>query len=845
MDVIKILSIDRNKGDQRALIDFFADHHPQFEITPASTISKAVKVLRVVSLDLVLYDPAGERSGELDLLEVLQDIPWVVITEEESPDDIIKAFKSGAVDYLLKDREGDYLRKLSQGLEAILQGGKPLTASSGCKEQLAEMAASQAQTQDALKESREIYRRFFQTARDAVFISSSDGRWIDMNAKALELFGYNDRAEIWSDSVLEFYCHPEERKNINQKITTDGILQDYQVEFKRKGGGSFTALVSAVPYEIGGRFVGYQGFITDITDEIASRAERDQLIQAQAALDCIAIEMGTSRELKEVYQNLSHHLQSLFRADAVSIYRLDTSGEGFRDEFSWSPGPSQARILDQFRLGKLSGAVLDHLIETKAPLIIPMPADAGRGEQGEMLTSLFTEVVEEPTAGPLPSVMGMLLAPIVIDDMVIAVIQVISLQEEPYSDGDAALLSRITSVVAIGLQKAYMFQESQALLKKFTSLQHIEATVLENLSLTTIMDMLVEDLARELNADAADILYLHPSINTLELIAHAGFRQKVLQYISLETTEGLPGQVVADRKLVYIHDLHELSEGVARPLEFAAEDFTVYFGVPLLTKGRLVGVLEIYQRKPCHPDRDWLDLLDMVAGLVAIAIDIHNLYADSERSRNDTLMALDAIIERWAEGLELRGVESPGHWRRIERLTLMLAQRMGVPEKEIKDIRRGVLLHDVGKMAIPDQILQKGGKLSAQEWKLIGHHPVEAYELLRPVSALRAALDIPLYHHERWDGEGYPYGVKGEEIPFSARLFAIVDVWDAMQSERPYRGAFSREEAIQHIKKQAGKHFDPDIAREFLRMIEEIYLDSETLQTGKQQPELKNSVVGE
>jgi len=175
----------------------------------------------------------------------------------------------------------------------------------------------------------------------------------------------------------------------------------------------------------------------------------------------------------------------------------------------------------------------------------------------------------------------------------------------------------------------------------------------------------------------------------------------------------------------------------------------------------------------------------------------------------------------WATGLELRGIESVGHARRTQDLTSRLAIKMGISGTELDDIRQGALLHDIGKMGIPDDVLLKGTVLNAEEMRMIGRHPVDAFELLESVEGLKGALDIPLYHHERWDGKGYPYGIAGEEIPLSARIFAVVDVWDAMQTDRPYRKAYSRTEALHHLEEQAGKHFDPKVLRAFMEILEE------------------------
>jgi len=181
--------------------------------------------------------------------------------------------------------------------------------------------------------------------------------------------------------------------------------------------------------------------------------------------------------------------------------------------------------------------------------------------------------------------------------------------------------------------------------------------------------------------------------------------------------------------------------------------------------------------------------------------------------------AYDATIESWGKVLELRDKETEGHTKRVTELTLMLAIMFGIKEEEITHIKRGAILHDIGKLSIPDAILLKPGKLTEKEWEVMKKHPEIAYKVLSSIEYLRPALDIPYYHHEKWDGTGYPLGLRGKEIPLSARIFAIVDVWDALTSDRPYRPAWSKEEAIEYIKEQSGKHFDPKVVKVFLEVI--------------------------
>ncbi|HRJ75881.1 MAG TPA: response regulator, partial [Anaerolineales bacterium] len=195
--------------------------------------------------------------------------------------------------------------------------------------------------------------------------------------------------------------------------------------------------------------------------------------------------------------------------------------------------------------------------------------------------------------------------------------------------------------------------------------------------------------------------------------------------------------------------------------------------------------------------------------------------ANIENAHEQLLSAYDATIEGWSRAMDLRDKETEGHTLRVTDLSVKLARNMGINEGELLFIRRGALLHDIGKLGVPDAILHKTSSLNDDEWKIMRQHPQFAYDMLYPIEYLRPALDIPFCHHEKFDGTGYPRQLKGEQIPLSARIFAIVDVWDALTSDRPYRPAWEKQKAMDFINEQSGKHFDPKVVEAFNKMMKE------------------------
>lgn len=244
----------------------------------------------------------------------------------------------------------------------------------------------------------------------------------------------------------------------------------------------------------------------------------------------------------------------------------------------------------------------------------------------------------------------------------------------------------------------------------------------------------------------------------------------------------------------------------------------LYF--PLLLKDNAIGVFIVGTTdKPRQFTPSEIDLSYVLSFEVSLAIANAQLYEKAQQSIVDISQAYDATLEGWSRMLDLRDQVTEEHTHRVTELTVALAKEMGFPESDLGHIRRGALLHDIGKMGIPDSILQKPGPLTDKEWVIMQTHPEKAYKVLSRIHYLLPAVDIPYCHHEKWDGTGYPRRLKGDEIPLSARVFAVVDVYDALTSDRPYRKAWEKEKALAYIREQSGRHFFPDAVEAFCKMI--------------------------
>jgi PAS domain S-box-containing protein len=356
-------------------------------------------------------------------------------------------------------------------------------------------------------------------------------------------------------------------------------------------------------------------------------------------------------------------------------------------------------------------------------------------------------------------------------------------------------------------------------MERFLALRRIDMAINASLDLRVTLDILLDQVMLLLHVDAADVLLFNPITQMLEFSNGRGFGDIQRHNIRLRLGDSFAGKAGLEKQSLLIQDFQAERDHLGRPPSIAGEQFASYFAVPLVAKGQVKGVLEVFQRQEIDPNRDWIDFLEALAGQAAIAVENATLFNELQRSNIELARAYDATLEGWSKALELRDQETQGHTQRVTDITVRLAVMMNVPDEMLVHVRRGALLHDIGKMGIPDSILLKPGPLNEEEWDIMRQHPVHAFNLLAPIANLSPALEIPYSHHEKWDGSGYPQGLKGEQIPLAARIFAVVDVWDALRNDRPYRLAWPDSRVMKYIHAETGKHFDPHVVQNFLKLL--------------------------
>jgi putative nucleotidyltransferase with HDIG domain len=382
---------------------------------------------------------------------------------------------------------------------------------------------------------------------------------------------------------------------------------------------------------------------------------------------------------------------------------------------------------------------------------------------------------------------------------------------QPCIEGILILSEDVTDRV-IALERA------ETELSRLEALRRIDMAIMTSTDLGIVCDVVLEQVIASLKTDSAMILQFDSQSLMLKRLRARGFIRSSVHQDSIKMGTGLSGKAALERRLVSAPDLRQVRDFTRTDMA-DREGFKSYFAAPLISKGTLLGVLEVFHRQPLHPPEEWLAFFEMLAGQAAIAIDHIHTFGSLQRANLDLLLAYDNTIEGWAKTLELRDFETEGHCQRVAELTGRLAAIMGYKGDDLLHIRRGALLHDIGKLGIPDSILLKPGPLTEEEWDIMRQHTVIGRDLLQRIDFLEPAMHIPYSHHEKWDGSGYPQGLKDVAIPEPARIFALADVWDALASDRPYRPAWPMGEIRAHFEEQSGKHFEPRLVDLFLEEV--------------------------
>jgi len=657
----------------------------------------------------------------------------------------------------------------------------------------------------ARKESERRFREALLNVQLIAVTLDQDGKVTFCNDFLLELIGWT-RDDLlgknWFETCLPSDIGPALQKTFKESLEKGAIPAHFENEIQtRPGDRRLVIWNNTMLRDIQGRVIG----ATSIGEDITERKHAEEALLAKTneleALFSISTHLRKAQSQLEMLPLVLEEMRRVLHSNANTVLLLDEDKEMFT--FALADGSLMPNTGKKFPIEKSISGLIQNTGQSYKT--IDFAADQNKTEF----------IVGSENLGPA------LLAPIHSEAEFLGVLLCAREKKnsnKEFTTSEMRLLTAIGEMVGNAMRRARLYDDALTRLQHVQALHSIDMAISANMDLNIILDVLIAQGLAQLDVDAACILLLDQSTHTLEFAAGSGFHTNAIESTRIRLGEGLPGEAVLGRQLVLIPDITNSSR--MQRMFLRDEGYQTYQAAPLVSKGQLLGVLEAFCRRQVMPSEENVEFLETLATQAAIAIDNAQLFSHLQRSNFELELAYDATIEGWSRALELRDQETEGHTLRVTEMTLKLARAMGISGDDIIQIRRGALLHDIGKMGVSDSILLKEGKLDPEEWELMKKHSDYAFEMLWSVHFLRDSLDIPHFHHEKWDGTGYPRGLRGEEIPLSARIFTIADVWDALTSDRPYREAWTREKALEYIRENAGKHFDPQVVKQFLRLIE-------------------------
>jgi len=568
-----------------------------------------------------------------------------------------------------------------------------------------------------------------------------------------------------------------------------GVAWQGELVNKKKDGSFYNEEMSITPVkDAKGEITNFVAIKQDISDRKQYEMELEAIAKVNAT-----VRLANSRD--QLLPDILDLLMEIFNAEGSAVVIYDHNSDVFKLEAA--KGVFEGNLKQNLEVGlSISGIVF----ESGKPFL---SADVSK-EEGIVWSDAYA--IAKSVA----------CVPLLVEEQMIGNLRIGRSYE--INSAELRLLLSIAEIIGNAIHRETLRDEMIKQVERLSTLRSIDQVLTSSVDLKVILNFILEQIALRLKIDSVAIHLYNPVSHRLQFAEGRGFLTSEIQKTNVLIGDYNVGRVALQKKTLSKPSI--TSEDFPGGNLIKREHFVSYFATPVVAKGQIKGVMELFHRSHFTPDDDWINYFEILARQTAIAIDNSQLFEGLQRSNFDLSLAYDATIEGWSRAMDLRDRETEGHTLRVTDLTIQLARMAGIDEDEILHIRRGSLLHDMGKLGIPDSILHKPGPLNEEEWQLMRKHPTFAYEMIAPIDYLKKAIDIPYCHHERWDGSGYPRGLKGEEIPLIARIFAVVDVYDALTSDRPYRSAWSKEKTLDYISSLRSIQFDPQIVDLFFELIE-------------------------
>jgi PAS domain S-box-containing protein len=643
------------------------------------------------------------------------------------------------------------------------------------------------QTKEIIQ-SKQDWEETFDSITDMITIHDKDFNIVRANKAAGEMLGLPSLDAINSKCYKHFHGTEVPLQGCpGIKCIESG--QSETTEIYDQNANKFLEIRAMPRFDMNNKIVGIIHEVRDITESKMHEREQKAIFNFSAA-------MRTSQSRSDMVQVILDQLLILLKVDGAAL--LSSAQVSNEEKVELGRGNWEKWTGDQ---PPFNNEIREDIINAKKPFIKETATCASALKQTEQIN----------TIGAIAC------APLIVHNEKIGTLLIG--REKNITEEELRMFTTIADIAANAIRRATLHEKTEQRMQRLTALHSIDMAISASLDLRVTLNVFLDHVTSQLQVDAASVLLLNNNDQILEYAVGRGFRTQVIQDNQLRLGEDQAGVAALERKTIKIPHMAELSDVPPRIKSLAGEGFISYFICPLVSKGQVKGVLEVFNRKKLNPDNEWMDYLEALSLQAAIAVDNATLFDNLQHSNIELIQAYDSTLEGWSRALDMRDKVTEGHTRRVTETTVKIARIMGMSEAELVHVRRGAMLHDIGKMGIPDSILLKPGPLNDEEWEIMRLHPGHACKMLSPIAFLRPALDIPYCHHEKWDGTGYPRRLKGDQIPLSARIFAVVDVWDALRSDRPYRPSWPVEKVLEHIYSMSGTQFDPEVVEEFSKII--------------------------
>ena len=667
----------------------------------------------------------------------------------------------------------------------------------------------QKQALEKIQESEAKFRTIVEQTPAITYIAALDDHstTLYISPQIEEIIGispqeHKENYDIWYEQL-----HPEDRERVLATIikshqTGNRNICEYRM-FTKDGKVVWFRDVADLVKNEAGEALFLQGLMIDITDHKQSDEKIKKYVSRIESLLEIGKAISSTLDLNKILDIMIIELRKYCPYDSISVQLF----QGQYLELIACHGFKRPQDIIGIKLPMDTGLPNYGILKSKEPLAV---------EDMWLEYPLAKNEVSKYDVDEIHSWLGV---PLISKDNVVGMFSLDRSTVKPFSEEEIRMASAIAGHAALAIENAKLYNEADQRLNKLKSLQLIDHAITSSFDIKIMLNVILEQVIIHLEVDAADVLIFDPYQANLVYAAGKGFRTDNIKDTRLRIGEGYSGRAALERKQIHISDLAAANPPLAKDSRIAGEGFVSFYVLPLIAKGEIKGVLETFQRSRLNPTPEWMDDLKTFGGQAAIAIDNTRLFDNLMRTNMDLTLAYDATIEGWSKIIEIRSGETEGHTQQVTEITIQLARMMGMSEEKINHARRGALLHDFGKLSIPDAILLKKDKLTDEEWLVVKQYPEFAFNMLSKIDYLRPALNIPYCHHERWDGSGYPRGLKGEEIPLAARIFAVINVWDGLRHGRPYREAWDEEKTLAFILDNSGKYFDPFVVQTFMLML--------------------------